>query len=193
MNNSRLLRPLLYLKIKHQYKMFYDLYLPCIVVCLATFACYIFKINIEISKLARETNIILGTLPGFYIAALAAIATFKSDSIDENMDGIDPPKLFSSENGQLQNRPLTRRRFLCLLFGYLAFISIIMCILNILILVFSDVFSCIFLSQYNYLRGVLLFVYSIIFINMIITTFLGLFYLSDRIHWISIPPSDEGE
>lgn len=193
MNNLRLLRPLLYLKIKHQHKMFYDFYVPCIMSCLALFMCYVLQISIEINKLARETNIILGTLPGFYIAALAAIATFKNDSIDGRMDGIDSPQLFSSENGHLQSRPLTRRRFLCLLFGYLAFISIFMCILNILILVFSDAFSYIFLPQYSFLRVSFIFIYVFIFINMIVTTFLGLFYLADRIHWLNIPPSDEDE
>ncbi|MEJ1644057.1 hypothetical protein SMA60_27945, partial [Escherichia coli] len=59
---------------------------------------------------------------GFYIAALAAVSTFSSPSIDEVMAG-DPPTLLEKFRGQKIKVELTRRRFVCYLFGYLALVS----------------------------------------------------------------------
>ena len=71
--------------------------------------------------LVHQANGLMPILAGFFIASLAAIATFNRPGLDETMKG-DPPRL--KRSGALEPEKLTRRRFLCLLFGYLSFAAI---------------------------------------------------------------------
>ncbi|MGK9996690.1 hypothetical protein O6197_24780, partial [Salmonella enterica subsp. enterica] len=77
---------------------------------------------IETNGLLLQVNGLLQVLIGFYIAALAAVSTFSSSSIDEVMAGV-PPTLVEKFRGQKLTVELTRRRFVCYLFGYLALVS----------------------------------------------------------------------
>ena len=124
-------------------------------------------------------------LPGFYIAALAAIATFQAPTMDTALDG-RAATLKSSEHGIDSERKLTRRRFLCLLFGYLSFLSLILALLGNLpgsvhpLLLFSKE---VVWEWGNLCRGVCLGLFGLFFMQLVSLTLLGLFYLSDRIHW----------
>ncbi len=60
-------------------------------------------------------NGLLQVLIGFFVASLAAVATFQRPGMDENMRGKAPT---------LQGKGVTRRQYLCYMFGYLAFMSI---------------------------------------------------------------------
>src|SRR5258706_8987546 len=66
---------------------------------------------------------LLQVLTGFYIASLAAVATFNKPGLDDPMAG-DPPTLREDYCAITTVKPLTRRRFLCLLFGYLSWLSL---------------------------------------------------------------------
>jgi hypothetical protein len=68
-----------------------------------------------IKKMIQDYSNLLYVLPGFYIAALAAIATFNAPTMDVPLDGQNTELCSQEEN--IQTRKLTRRRFLCLLFG----------------------------------------------------------------------------
>ncbi len=181
MDKSRLIRPLLYFKINHPAKLIYDIAIPLSIVV----AFFIFfetgKITLDLTEIAKSTATLLGILPGFYIASLAAIATFNGKAVDDKLDGYNPPTLFSSENGISKKRVLTRRRFLCFLFGYLAFISILLCILNIFFLLSEKSTYCAPWGIWIKYTAIASYVYF--FAHMIVTTLLGLFYLCDRLHW----------
>lgn len=191
MHNSRLLRPLLYFKIEHQFKRVYDIIIPSIISLAVLIVFPVFSFDYKLLEIAKSTSTLLVVLPGFYIAALAAIATFKSSKIDNKIDGIDPPRLYSSENGYMKLRTLSRRRFLCFLFGYLSFISIVICMFNIFICIFSPHIPVCTFKYSEILIYIISFVYIFLLSHMLITTFLGLFYLCDRLHWPSVPSSDE--
>ncbi|EKF9782201.1 hypothetical protein RV096_003428, partial [Vibrio cholerae] len=67
------------------------------------------------SGLVQLVNGLLQVLIGFFVASLAAVATFQRPGMDENMRGKAPT---------LQGKGVTRRQYLCYMFGYLAFMSI---------------------------------------------------------------------
>lgn len=184
---SRLLRPLDYIRIKHPLKVFYDFYFPLIAASLLTASFAFLPVQPKITGdggLIKIITDILQILSGFYIASLAAIATFNKDGMDDLMEG-DPPTLKIVYRGKEMTDELTRRRFLCLLFGYLSLLS--------LFLYFLGAVSSLLAANFKYLLGHQLwwmvkakwfFVWMYLFLtsNLIVTTLLGLFYMVDRIH-----------
>jgi hypothetical protein len=126
----------------------------------------------------------LQILPGFYIAALAAIATFPRNLMDQEIAGV---KLYldAVENGMAAKRSLTRRHFLCYLFGYLCFLSLWLVCFGCLLEVAPPTA---FLAPDKRIYGewffFVLFLFS--FVQMLVLTLLALFYLSDRMHWKSL-------
>ena len=89
----KLFSPLSYLRIKHEEKDWYDYKVPVIASVIVTIV-YHFHANkislIETNGLLLQVNGLLQVLIGFYIAALAAVSTFSSSSIDEVMAGVPP-------------------------------------------------------------------------------------------------------
>ena len=67
--------------------------------------------------LVHGVNQLLQLLVGFYVAALAAVATFSRPGLDDPTGG-DPLIL----DGKI-SEPLSRRRFACLVFGHLAVVG----------------------------------------------------------------------
>ena len=182
-----LLSPFSYLSIKHEQKRFVDWTLPIIV----TLACMLLS-AIAISP-SRVGAPILGTLlsdmlsftqnlPGFYIAALAAIATFNKISMDYVMPK-PAPTLNVKEGKKSIKIEMTRRRFLCLMFAFLTAQSIFLCIILMLgkfiyIPTMQDI-------QDNYRIATTfayMFVILFMFFQIVITTFWGIFYLGYKLH-----------
>lgn len=110
-------------------------------------------------------------LVGFYVAALAAVATFQGSSLDENVLGMS-----------LDGKPFKRRHFLSYLFGYLALLSLALYVG----MLFRQLPISILANGPPEVRQIakvgLVFVHQFIFWQMIFVTLLGLHYLSDRIH-----------
>jgi len=111
-------------------------------------------------------------LVGFYVATLAAIATFPASSLDQVANRIT-----------LKNQPLQRRRLLAYLFGHLAFLSIL--------LVIAMLFRPLVEAMVNrisdadvifWTKVAMVTAYQFVFWQMIFVTLLGLHYLTDRIH-----------
>lgn len=133
-------------------------------------------------QLVAFSSQFLMILLGFYIAALAAIAIFPSPTMDQGLDGGEA-RLKRCEHGADIERKLTRRRFLCLLFGYLSFLSLVLALLSGLP---SSLDPARFFQDTewrNLCRIVYTGVYVLFFMQLISLTLLGLFYLTDRIHW----------
>lgn len=105
--------------------------------------------------------------------------------MDVPLDG-EAASLKSRERGERAERTLTRRRFLCLLFGYLSLLSLMLAL-------FGAVLVC--AHPKHFLSALLLpcwldvvhlsfsALFGFFFMQLISLTMLGLFYLSDRIHW----------
>lgn len=127
------------------------------------------------------------TIPGFYIAALAAIATLTSPTMDKDMEGIAPTQVIYVENehGQMveDDEKLNRREFLSRLFAYLSFVSLILYFFIIFAMYMYklEIFS---VSQYLYsfFYFLCLTLLNFLLIQLMFLTFLGLYYLGQRVH-----------
>ena len=183
------LRPFKYLFIRHHEKKWFDFIIPLI---MAGVFSYLYSLLNKPFPLTANGGLIpqiislLQMLIGFYIASLAAIATFGNQSIDEVMAG-EAPTLRIKERGVVNTVPLTRRRFLCYLFGYLALLSIFLYLTGVgsMLVGLSSVEFMDYLKAAGLLtiaKSIYLFVYLFFLINLILTTLLGLYYLSVRIH-----------
>jgi hypothetical protein len=129
--------------------------------------------------LVNTINGLLNTLIGFYIAALAAVATFNNGALDQVMKG-RPPTLVAVRLGEKSEETLTRRRFLVILFGYCAFVSIMLFAFGVLSLLTAPSLSKI--GWLPALRFAWLLVYFAMAASLFVVTLLGLHYLIDRMH-----------
>jgi len=121
-------------------------------------------------------------LPGFFIAALAAVATFNSPAIDRKMPGI-PPKVDVLYNGKLTPVDMTRRRFLCVMFAYLTVESFILTVVAILLTTYAaPIKDWIPEGGREVVKSLVTFAYLVFFVQMLCVTLCGLFYLGERLH-----------
>ncbi|HGM5295041.1 TPA: hypothetical protein ACKP0P_001609 [Serratia marcescens] len=186
---SMTLKPFKYLLIRHKDKKWFDFILPAIFSFSLSLIFYRLEKPFPLvatGGLVPQINSLLQMLIGFYIASLAAIATFGNSSIDDVMAG-EPPTLKMKIKGSVNVIPLTRRRFLCYLFGYLALVSIVLYLAGVVatLIGYSGSNFLKQLTELGYIgvfKAILLFFYLFFLINLVLTTLLGLYYLSVRIH-----------
>lgn len=182
----QVLKPFAYLFIKHQFKWQMDWLLPGVLTVIsALMVLLVWKdINVygDTGFIARVLGFIQN-LPGFYIAALAAIATFGRNDIDTVIPR-PTPTIVEVRNGQESVIPLTRRRFLCLMFAFLTAECVVLVLASISMLSVAEnsAHDSIFASPFISLAG--FFVYLFFLYQMILATFWGLFYLGDKIHQV---------
>lgn len=182
----QLLKPLGYLSIQHPHKWVVDWLYPAALAAFTIFVvCSLSGIG-EFIKSGGALSLILSfiqSLPGFYIAALAAIATFGRADIDDILP--EPtPKVIIRMRGTDNIVALTRRRFLAMLFAFLTAESIILTIAAL----FLTSYGSIILSL-NYFSAsinswfVVLFstIFLTGFFQMIVATFWGLYYLGYKL------------
>jgi|GEM_PF-1790393 len=121
-------------------------------------------------------------LPGFYIGALAAIASYMHPGMDNMITAPTPYLKETLTSGSRQSK-LSRRRYLTLMFGYLSAISIISAIFIFFVRLAYDV-EIFKVSSfiYNCIYYPLLFCFFTIFCQMVLITLFGIYYLADRMH-----------
>lgn len=181
----QLLRPFAYLTIEHPEKWKFDWLIPSI---LTTFSGVLFLVADDKVVIFGGSGVIPGImgfvqiLPGFYIAALAAIATFNRQDIDKYIP--EPtPTMDILVGGEKNKILLTRRRFLCMLFAFLTAESIGIALLSLFSVTFSTYFASIIPPEFHFESvHIFLFCYMFLFWQMIIATGLGLYYLGDRLN-----------
>lgn len=177
---SLIFSPLSYLRIKHESKWIADWIYPLLFSVIS--AVVIFAFNGKGSALVERLLLVSSVLPGFYIAALAAIATFQKPDID-NLMPEPTPRLSVEIGGHANVIGLTRRRFLCHLFAFLCWESLTLMI----ICVFAGIAGPGALTHLSpsiayWAKVGFSFVVLLGFWQMICTTCLGLYYLGDRLH-----------
>lgn len=120
-------------------------------------------------------------LPGFYIAALAAVATFGQQSTLDMEIPAPTPTIQTRSAGEWISMKLTRRRFLCLLFAYLTTVSILLSLLATYGMAIAapvrKIAPTIFANCLSYAGTAL---YSVFLFQLVVVTLWGLYYLSDR-------------
>ena len=136
----------------------------------------------DTDKLVGDVNVLMGTLIGFYIAALAAVSSFSSENLDQVMKG-RPPTLTTVQKGDKIEEKLTRRRFLAILFGYCATLAIILYVFGVLhVHMRLSGPSEPFVSMLETIGQVAWWLYVWIVSSLLVVTLLGLHYLVERIH-----------
>lgn len=174
--------------IKHEAKNKYDYFIPVILTIFTAtpLALLYLKGGVDFyskSGLLKDFVSFLSILPGFFIAALAAIATFQKNDIDELMP-VSAKLSIRMKDGRDVDVDLTRRRFLCSLFSFLAAQSLMICIISLMVIHSSDYLSAsisqALISKSVGILGLLIFLFS--FWQLMSSTAIGLYYLGDRLH-----------
>ncbi len=172
---KKLFTPFNYLRIWHKEKFMFDFILPFILTIL--FGVINFNLYHKISFLGNSglvsvINGILQILSGFFIAALAAIATASLEKLDEPMKGSKPTYCGD------KNRVITRRLFLTHLFGYLAFMSIMVYLTGgVAQLLLETIKSFYETNYYGNLKLLISSIYLFFVFQVFSITILGLFFL----------------
>ncbi|WP_085904179.1 hypothetical protein [Kiloniella majae] len=197
---KQLFKPLNYLRINVskdgkwlQGKKIYDLLLPLGIAIFTTIVFWFVRNHSSITGtegIMADIKGLVQLLTAFFIAALAAVSTFPNDTLDEGLSG--SPALLKVSN-QSEPTTLTRRQFVCYLFGYLSLMSI----LTFLFISISQGLSEELRELIKYLipsqhislvidsvRTFGIFIFSLIIGNLLITTLLGLYFLTSGFHKI---------
>jgi len=181
---GQLIRPFSYLAIKHDNKYLMDWVFPAMLVALTGGALFFLRDGLNIFGESGILSRVLGfiqNLPGFYIAALAAIATFGRSDID-NIIPSPTPVIMEVREGEQNPIPLTRRRFLCMMFAFLTAECVVLILVSIAVLSMAGDYHGNPFFGFKIFTGVGFLVYMLFFYQMLLATFWGLFYLGDRIH-----------
>ena len=133
---------------------------------------------------------VLSTLPGFYFAGLAAVATFANVNMDREMPA-PAPTIQISIQGQAIQTPLTRRQFMSYLFSYLVIISFALCAV---LLILNGVTGSLAAAKHGInilwngfwiLQSIKLISLSLIlflFGSLVTSTLHGIYFLTERLH-----------
>jgi len=178
----KILTPLTFLRLQSPDLRAYQWMIPALLALIGLAVFYLLPVSPPLfteKGLVNTVNGLLNTLIGFYIAALAAIATFNNVNLDKVMKG-RPPTLVTIRQGEKSEEQLTRRRFLVMLFGYCAFLSIMLFAFGVVSLLLAP--SMAKIAWLPALRLVWLLVYFAMAASLFVVTLLGLHYLIERMH-----------
>lgn len=184
----QLFRPLSgYLSIRHKTKPYVDWAIPGLLSAIATLIVFFVKGKLNFYGDGGFVSLALGyiqNLPGFYIAALAAIATFPRVEIDQIISGNSPPRIKNVDSqGNSNVIDLTRRRFLCLMFAFLTAECIMLTLFSIVgISIAEPVREMLPSWAHTGLFVGAAFFYFLLLFQLIVATFWGLYYLGEKIH-----------
>lgn len=184
----QLSRPVSYLSIEDQSKWKIDWLLPFALAIAINFGYLVLPDRPDFygeDGLMQEFQGFLEILPGFFLAALAAIATFNKEDLDRLLPEPTPKIGIRIKNKSL-TIGLTRRRMLSYLFGYLTFLSVFLCLAVVIGSAVQQSYYHLFGHSVS-VKIAFFFIFNLFFWQMIIVTIFGLYQLCDRIH----QPDDE--
>lgn len=182
----QILRPFSYLAIRHASRLpFYVNWVVPFIVAIFLVSLFSWGVRADFFSGNGLLSKLLGflqSLPGFYIAALAAISTFNNPDMLKPMPG-DTPTMKVLYGGGLEVVRLTRRRFLSAMFAYLTALSIFLTLAAIFGLGIAqpikDLLPATVHEIVRFLAGSVFFLFVG---QMVCVTLWGLFYLGERIH-----------
>lgn len=181
---SLIFSPLAYLRIKHESKWVFDWFYPGIFSAGTSVLLWVLGrpgMIAGASGLLDRLIIVFSVLPGFYIAALAAIATFNRPDIDTVMPS-PSPTLKVDIGGHQNEIGLTRRRFLAYLFAFLCWESFALLIVCVFAGLTAQGFFSVLGSLAAYGKWAFIFCLLCLFWQLVFATGLGLYYLGDRLN-----------
>jgi hypothetical protein len=190
----RILYPLRYFSLVNSEKRNID-FLPTLLLAIILSFPFIF---VEDSSFFRPNGFLdklltlTAALTGFYVAALVAAATFSHPNLDKVIK-VGPVALITKDaDGHKVAEALTRREFVCTIFGYLAFSAFAISIVAALLIGISGAqatfahwkwIGVAFSSEYwRITRGVVIFLVTLSIAHLATVTALGIYYLMDRLY-----------
>ncbi len=182
----QILRPFSYLAIRHTSKLpFYVNWLVPAIVSFVLVAFFSWGLRADFFSGNGLLSKLLGflqSLPGFFIAALAAISTFNNPDMLKPMPG-ETPTMKVLYGGGLEVVRLTRRRFLSSMFAYLTALSIFLTLGAIFGLAIAQPLKDMLPSAIHEVVRLLAGSVFFLFVGQLVCiTLWGLFYLGERIH-----------
>jgi hypothetical protein len=194
----QLLVPLNYLRIKHGGGLFHskkthDFVLPIIFAALTVAVFWLLDAPLKIfgnPDTTRRITDLLQLMMVFYLAALAAVATFERKGIDHPLKGGNATLLTTHQGVKI----LTHRQFISYLFGYLSFLSFILFMFMTVGDLAQDKIVELLkhnLAVYNFtikwVSPVLFFSFLAVLWQLILTSLFGIYFLTDRLQVLSDP------
>lgn len=178
----------------------YDFVLPLVLAALATTAVRWFSITLGLyaaDGLIPGVIDLLNLLIAFFIAALAAVATFDRPGLDDKMKGEPALMRRRDSKGVIRDCALTHRQFICYLFGYLSFSSIMLLLgLYMLRLIGTDVAAALDLTltigtihvdTKALFKTAAVFAFFFVFAQIVVAMLLGIYFLTDRLQFLDDP------
>jgi len=182
---GQITRPWAYFQVKAEGKAVFDWYVPLLAALLLSILVHFAEPKVSVfgdSGLVADLISFIQSLPGFFIAALAAVATFNRDDLDTLLPAPTPTMIVQSR-GQAVPTLLTRRRFLCALFSFLTAQSLLITCGGIFAYNISPwVISVAPVDWLLWIKIVGGFVFFLLLAQLLSVTCLGLYYLGDRLH-----------
>lgn len=188
-----LTRGIAYRRIRHAHQKTYTTGIPFFG---ALLFCAIYFLIPEKNELLGKDGILssalslFSTLPGFYFAGLAAVATFGGADMEKDMP--DPaPEIDIRHKGKMIDTKLSRRKYLSYLFSYLVVLSFLLCGIIFLINTAQPTIADWGAALSNFKWGcavtlsseaITVFILLFLAISLAVTTLQGLFFLAERIH-----------
>lgn len=174
-----LLTPLKYLTITYRQKVWYDFVWPIALGAGMTWLIVFWATPSPIfgkdGYLASLQNL-LTILGGFFIAALTLITTADIAILKEPVSGTNPPRLPNEAT------PLSRKRFLAYLFGYLATSSFLLVaaalVANIVAPSLSQKVSA---GARLYVKAIGVGLFNVWLAHVFVSTMLGMYYFTERL------------
>lgn len=150
------------------------------------------------------------TLTGFYVAALVAVAAFASSHADIDQEiKVGPVHQNRSVEGDVERDPLTRREYVCAIFGYVSLLALALSIFSIIVVTLAEAIQvpdsrdAVLFSLILLIKHFIAAVYVLAVAHLLISTSHGLYYLSYRLYigdgqivsgpWDSLRQKNEAE
>lgn len=181
------LRSLNYLRVSHGYALRYNWIYPLLIGGATAFG--ILQLVavpslFEADGFVRSFTPVLSILAPFYIAALAAVATFSGNPSVDRPFYMSQPVLLKviGDGGDWENIDVTPRHFLSLLFGYCTSLSILLLLVSIFAPFIAKLAETVSYNWASFLLLAVFLVFTVLLSQLILGTLLGVYYLADRIH-----------
>lgn len=181
------LRSLNYLRVNHGYALRYNWIYPLVLggaTALGILQLVSAISLFEADGFVRSFTPVLSILAPFYIAALAAVATFSGNPSVDRPFNMSQPVLLKviGDGGDWENIDITPRHFLSLLFGYCTSLSILLLFASIFAPFIAKLAEFAPCDWASFLLSIVFVVFVFLLSQLILGTLLGVYYLADRIH-----------
>lgn len=199
----QLLVPCNYLRIRQgsgllTSKRVYDYVLPAVLTASTVGICVVISAPLALGRhgiLMKSLADLLALLIAFYMAALAAVSTFERKGIDEKLKGSDALlNVLNHDTGKRGDKKLSYRQFISYLFGYLAFLSLVLFMAMLFfkgawpkIVKISDAFKFWDVAVKYWLDPIFFTAFFFGIWQLFITSLLGIYFLADRMQSITDP------